>query len=242
MSGVQRQKKVNPWYYTALLTGLAGSLHCVGMCGPLAMALPVGRLPQRLRTGAILLYHAGRIGAYASLGIFTGMLGQVLVLTGLQQPLSIGAGLFLLIWTLSSQRYANGLRTSSLGQWLSRPLMQLLHRPSLASFLGMGVLNGLLPCGFVYVAMAGSLANDTAPEGAAYMALFGLGTLPALLSIRWIPTLLPARLRQRFSRALPIMTLVLALLLIGRGLVPYLKTHSPGQPARPEAPLCHGRN
>ncbi|WP_266366418.1 sulfite exporter TauE/SafE family protein [Tellurirhabdus rosea] len=232
---------MNPWYYTALLTGLAGSLHCVGMCGPLAMALPIGRLPRWQRAGAVLLYHAGRVSAYALLGTLMGTVGRGLVLTGLQQPISIGAGLLLLFWTLTSRAYPEVLRSTWLGRTVTRPMMQLLHAPSLGNFLGMGFLNGLLPCGFVYVAMAGSLANSSATEGAAYMALFGLGTLPALLGIRFVPELLPVKLRQKFSKALPVMTLVVALLLIVRGVMPYVAAgHPTGEgPEVPSAPLCH---
>ncbi|WP_128547509.1 sulfite exporter TauE/SafE family protein [Larkinella soli] len=227
------------WHLTALFTGLAGSLHCVGMCGPLAMALPVGRLPRYQRVPALLLYHGGRIGAYALLGLMMGLTGQALLLTGLQRPVSIGAGVLLLIWTITSRTYPQALRNSALGRRLTAPIARSLAHPTPGNFLAVGFFNGLLPCGFVYVAMTGALAHSTALDGALYMALFGMGTLPALLGVRLIPSAFPLKVRQRFQAALPVMTIVLALLLIGRGLIGYSAGHR-HDTERPEVPICHG--
>ena len=228
-----------PWLYTALLTGLAGSLHCVGMCGPLAMALPVGRLPRRQRWAAIALYHAGRLTAYGGLGAAMGLLGQTLVLTGLQRPVSIGAGVLLLVVTLLRREKLYALRTTRLGRWLTKPMMQLMHTPRFPAFAGLGFLNGLLPCGFVYVAMAGSLGNESPVQGTLYMVIFGLGTLPTLLGVRLVPELLPLSWRRKLGRALPLVTVLVALLLIARGLRTY-EGHEHTSRSLPSAPICHG--
>ncbi|RIV17719.1 sulfite exporter TauE/SafE family protein [Fibrisoma montanum] len=228
------------WWTAAFMTGLAGSLHCVGMCGPLAMALPLGRLPRWQRPWGILTYHVGRIAAYAGLGAVFGLLGQGLLLISLQRPVSIGAGLLLVVWGLT------GTSGSPLSRWLpqrtglSSALGRLLHRPSLPAWLGMGFLNGLLPCGFVYVALASTLVSDTILAGMSYMVSFGLGTLPALLGVRVLTGYLSQPLRRQFSRALPIVTLLLGTWLLIRGLGIY-----PAMPLGPvddmkAIPLCHG--
>jgi sulfite exporter TauE/SafE len=221
---------------TALLTGLAGSLHCVGMCGPLAMALPVGRLPQGQRVLARGLYHAGRLSAYSLLGAVVGTVGQGLLLTGLQRPVSIGAGILLLIWAISARALPGWVNTSPLARRLTAPLAALLRRPTLPHMAGMGFLNGLLPCGSVYIALAGALATPSAVGGATYLLAFGLGTLPAMLSVNLVVSHLTPRLRQRFGRALPVATVLVALLLIVHGIGLPPSAAGTGNPI----PVCHG--
>ncbi|ADB39564.1 sulfite exporter TauE/SafE family protein [Spirosoma linguale] len=225
------------WLTTALLTGLAGSLHCIGMCGPLAMALPVGRLPVGQRALARGLYHLGRLSAYSLLGIIVGSLGQGLLLTGLQRPVSIGAGILLLVWVVSARTFPNWVQTSPLTRRLTAPLAQLLRQPTLQHITGLGFLNGLLPCGSVYVALAGALAAPTLLNGGLYMLVFGLGTVPAMLSLTMALTHLTPRLRQRFGKALPLATVLLAVLLIVRGIG--LPAHS-AKTGADTIPICHG--
>ncbi len=155
------------WWIAALTTGLIGSLHCVGMCGPLAMALPIGRLPGPQRGLALGLYHAGRLTAYAGLGLLMGTLGQGLLLAGLQRPVSIAAGLFLLIWTVLNRGVLPGLTMGRATRWVAQPMTRFLQSPTLRAFAGLGFLNGLLPCGFVYVALAGAVTTGDSLTGAA---------------------------------------------------------------------------
>jgi sulfite exporter TauE/SafE len=224
------------WWVAALTTGLVGSLHCVGMCGPLAMAMPVGRLPRSQRGLAIGLYHGSRVMAYAGLGLLMGTLGQGLLLMGFQRPVSIAAGLFLLLWTLVNRGVFPGLTMSRATRWVVQPMTRFLQSPTLPAFAGLGFLNGLLPCGFVYVALAGAITTSSAGMGAVYMGLFGLGTVPALLSIRLVPSLFPASLRRRFTLFMPVVTVALGLLLVGRGLYNPTKTDKAGH----AIPVCHG--
>jgi uncharacterized protein len=232
---------MNGWYTTALLTGLAGSLHCIGMCGPLAAALPVGRFPLGQRGLARGLYHVGRLGAYSLLGAVVGSVGQGLLLMGLQRPVSIGAGVLLLAWGLSARVFPHWLQTSLVGQKLMVPLSRLFRQPTLPHLIGMGFLNGLLPCGSVYLALLGALLMPSPVGGSSYMLTFGLGTLPALLGVQWVSRYLSPFVRQRLSRSLPIVTIVLAVLLIGRGvgIGGWLSNkQTPGQDA---IPVCHAR-
>lgn len=224
------------WLLTALTTGLVGSLHCVGMCGPLAMALPVGRLPRSQRSLGIGVYHLSRLTAYAALGASLGMVGQGLLLLGLQRPVSIGAGLFLLLWTLIARGRFGSLTSAKPTRWIVKPMGHFLQSPSWQAFAALGFLNGLLPCGFVYVALAGAIATGSALQSAAYMAIFGAGTVPALLLVRSIPSLFPMGLRRHFTRLMPLMAVGLGLLLLFRGL--YQPAASSG--TNQSIPLCHG--
>lgn len=224
------------WWMAALTTGLVGSLHCVGMCGPLAMAMPVGRLPRSQRGLAIGLYHGSRIAAYSVLGLLMGTIGQGIILVGFQRPVSIVAGLFLLLWTLVNRGIFPGLTMSRATRWVVQPMTRFLQTPTLRAFAGMGFLNGLLPCGFVYVSLTGAVTTSSATMGAVYMALFGLGTVPALLSIRFVPNLFPAALRRRFTLFMPIVAIALGLLLVIRGVYNPTITDETGH----QIPVCHG--
>ncbi|WP_461052916.1 sulfite exporter TauE/SafE family protein [Spirosoma arcticum] len=223
------------WWTAALTTGVVGSLHCVGMCGPLAMALPIGRLPRPKRGLAVGFYHLSRLMAYAGLGLLMGTVGQGLLLTGLQRPVSITAGLFLLLWTLTNRGKLPGLPLSRATRWVVHPMTRLLNSPTLRAFAGLGFLNGLLPCGFVYVALTGAITTENAATGALYMALFGLGTVPALLAVRFLPILLPTSVRRRISAALPVTTVGLAMLLLVRGIYNPTVINKANQ----TIPICH---
>lgn len=227
------------WWTAALLTGLAGSLHCIVMCGPLAMALPLGRLSRWQRPFGLLAYHSGRLTSYATLGAVVGWLGQGLWVVNLQAPVSITAGALLVIWGVS------GKTQPSFGSWVSQRLgfgalmRQLLKHPQPISWFAMGALNGLLPCGLIYTALTGTLLSSTAGAGMSYMLFFGLGTLPALLGVRLLSTWLSHPLRRQFGRVLPVATVLVGVLLLVRGLQVY--TPLLDRPTTPKpVPLCHG--
>ena len=226
------------WWTTALLTGFVGSLHCIGMCGPLAVALPIGRFPVGQRGLARGLYHAGRLSAYSLLGAVVGTVGQGLLLTGLQRPVSIGAGVLLLVWAVSARALPGWMQTSPSVRKLMAPFAKLLRQPTLPHLAGLGFLNGLLPCGSVYVALVGALLMPSPMGGAGYMLAFGVGTLPAMLSVNLVVSRLSPFVRHRLSRSLPVVTIAVALLLIGRGIIGWLPANrTPGQDA---IPVCHG--
>jgi uncharacterized protein len=224
---------MNLW--TALLLGLVGSLHCAGMCGPLALALPwrgdaAGFVLSRLS------YNLGRLVAYCMLGLIFGLAGRTLWLAGLQRWASVTIGLLLLAGLMTS-------RTPGLSNWLGRllgllkmPMARLLRSPSLLSLGVLGILNGFLPCGLVYVAGAAAATTVGAAEGALYMAVFGLGTVPMLLAISISGRLFPAALRLRLRRVIPISVAVLALLLILRGMSLGISYVSPDLSA--QGPSC----
>ncbi|WP_210517938.1 sulfite exporter TauE/SafE family protein [Hymenobacter terricola] len=216
--------------WAGFLFGLLGSFHCVGMCGAIALALPgqAGAAPARY-VGGRLLYNLGRVTTYATLGAGAGLLGQGLRLAGVQQSLSIASGVLILLLVAVPERLtaqlAGGLGFSRPLAWVKTTLGRLFQRPSLPALYATGVLNGLLPCGLVYLALAGALSAPGVAGAAAYMACFGLGTLPLMLGLSLSGQLVPLRWRGRMRRAVPYAASVLAVLFIVRGLglgIPYL--------------------
>lgn len=222
-------------YATALVLGLTSSLHCVGMCGPIALALPGrGGTLSRILPGR-LAYNFGRITTYAMLGTAVGLFGEGLSFAGWQQGLSIALGILLLLLSLSTFRVESHFLalppvTRFMGG-LKRRLGRLMRIDSTSSLFHIGILNGLLPCGFVYLGLAGAASLGHGLGGMLYMSLFGLGTLPAMLSLSLVGRLTPGL--QRYSRPLMLgVSLLFASWLILRGLdlgIPYLSPAiSPG--------------
>ena len=227
---------MSPWLATAFLTGLISSLHCVGMCGPLVAALPVGRLPPGQRWRAVGMYHAGRVATYSLLGTLAGTMSLGLHLLGWQRPLAIGCGVILLIRFVWRKGVPARMRWDWLNILVSTHFRQQLHQPSWVGVAGLGVLNGLLPCGFTYLALAGTLATNTPLSGATYMLLFGAGTLPALLSVNLVAGWLTLVGRHRLNQVLSFASVGVAVLLIGRGLADYPSVVN----TIDLIPLCHG--
>lgn len=208
--------------WTAFTLGLFGSLHCVGMCGPLALALPLSARERWTLVGQLLRFNGGRILTYLLLGAAVGALGAGLSLAGYQAHLSIGAGVVLLvlvIFSLSVERLL--LRLPGWGRYVGavRARMQvMLARPGGAGLWRLGMLNGLLPCGLVYLAIVGAATTGSLPAGGIYMLLFGFGTLPLLLASTYLGIRVGGRFRQRLYRLYPVLLGGVGCLLIYRGL------------------------
>jgi uncharacterized protein len=226
-------------YWSALTLGLVGSLHCAGMCGPLVLALPsAGRTGLSLLAGRVA-YALGRIATYCALGVIFGLVGRSLVLAGIQRWTSIGLGALLLVGLFTSRKLALWRPLTRLVERLKSAMAGLLRRRSLAALALLGLLNGLLPCGLVYVAGAGATATGGILSGAQYMAVFGLGTAPLLIAISLFGRLLPLPVRLRLRGAIPVSVFLLAALLILRGMalgIPYI---SPPDLANGGAACCH---
>jgi sulfite exporter TauE/SafE len=172
---------MNVYYLSALLLGTASSLHCIGMCGPLIWMLPGGRDNYWFSR---IAYHTGRIITYASLGAIVGIIGQGVSLTGYQQWLSIACGIIMILWFWIHPQAHIPFVSRFFNQYIRPKFVQFINRPlGITSFFSMGLLNGLLPCGVVYGALAGALATGTVADGSVFMVLFGLGTVPALLAL-----------------------------------------------------------
>ena len=211
--------------WTALLLGLVGSLHCAGMCGPLALALPPAGTTTPAYVAGRIAYNLGRIVTYCALGLVFGLVGATLWLAGVQRWVSIALGVALLLGLFASRKLVRWTPVTLVVDQLKSPMSILLRRRTLASLAVLGLLNGLLPCGLVYVACAGAAATGGILAGAQYMAAFGVGTVPMMLPISLSGKLVPLSLRLQFRKAIPVCVFLLATLLILRGMslgIPYL--------------------
>ena len=209
----------------AIALGLLGSLHCAAMCGPLMLALPV-------QTGGPLAFGVGRLGyqlgrvmTYALLGIVAGLAGKSLFLIGAQRWISIGLGILILVGFLFSRKLALAGPIVHLVLRLKSAMSAQLKKRTLTSLLLLGMLNGLLPCGLVYVAMAGAFAQGSTLRAAIYMTLFGFGTLPTMLAISLSGRIFPPTFRLKLQKLVTFGACLVAVLLILRGMelgIPYL--------------------
>lgn len=227
---------------SGFLVGFLGSVHCAGMCGPIALALPGGgRVGWELVVGR-LVYNAGRVATYAALGVVVGAIGQRIALIGYQQALSVALGILLVLTALMPSLLRRALPevpgAGRFQQLVKEMLGSLFKNRSTASMFLIGVLNGFLPCGFVVAALAGAATAGSAVGGALFMAGFGAGTIPIMLGLSLAGYRLPAPVRARLVSLLPLFGVLLGLLLIVRGLglgIPYL---SPAAVA-PHGGSCH---
>lgn len=214
---------------SALILGLLGSLHCVGMCGPIAFMLPVNRSNSYEKVSQIAMYHFGRLLAYSLIGLVFGLVGKSLYIFGIQQQLSIIIGVLMIIVAL--------LPHQIIGKYnLSKPLYKLiskvktslgkaLKKKTADTFLTIGFLNGFLPCGLVYMAVFGAVATGSLLEGSLYMILFGIGTIPLMTSAIYLGKFLNSKVKQRIQKAIPVFVVVIGFLFILRGLglgIPYI--------------------
>jgi sulfite exporter TauE/SafE len=219
--------------YAALMVGFLGSLHCVGMCGPIAFALPVRTTNKWIKFLKYMLYNLGRVFTYSCLGLMIGLLGKGFAMAGLQEFISIAAGFLILASVMLIHHpfksfYSNKI-TSSIKEKLKNSFRIYFQKTGWLPLFILGILNGLLPCGMVYMAMLGALASGNTISGALFMAAFGLGTIPAILAISFVGSTLSTRLKSLFYKATPLIACIVGVLLIIRGLhldVPYV---SPGK-------------
>ncbi len=215
--------------WSALIFGLLGSFHCVGMCGPIAFMLPVDRSNSIKKVFQIFSYHFGRILAYSIIGLFFGLVGKSLYIFGLQQQLSIFIGALMIVVVLIPTKLFNSYNFSKpiykLISKVKSGLGQALKKKTADTFITIGFLNGFLPCGLVYMAVFASLTMQSAMYGSLYMVLFGLGTIPLMTSAIYLGKFLNTNIKQRIQKAIPVFVVVIGLLFIVRGLglgIPYL--------------------
>jgi uncharacterized protein len=226
----------------AFTLGLMSSFHCVGMCGPIALALPIHHGSRRQIVG-LLAYNLGRIGTYALLGAGIGALGGAVLWVGYLRYLSMAAGVLMLLYVLWPARMDRVMKVPAVWQRavarLKSGMGQYLRSRKLSGWATLGMLNGLLPCGLVYLALISSIATGSLLNGAAYMVAFGLGTLPAMMAVGFFKQWFSPLLRSRMRRLTPVLMAIAGMWLLGRGLLiqfPTLSLH-PGTPT--EIPLCH---
>ena len=215
--------------YSAFILGLISSLHCIGMCGPIAMMLPVDHQNEAKKVTQIITYHIGRLTAYATIGLIFGLLGRGFFLAGLQQKMSIFIGVAMIITVLIPEKMFAKYNFSKpvfkiISKTKSRLGSQFKNRSYKSLFI-IGLLNGFFPCGMVYVALFGAIAMQSAGFGVLYMLLFGLGTMPLMTIVVYIHSLIKLPFRNRIQKAIPYVAIIIGVLFILRGLglgIPYV--------------------
>ena len=214
-------------YWTALFLGFVGSLHCVVMCGPIALAISGQSSLSRFLISR-LFYNLGRIFTYALIGLLFGLLGELISFGGYQQAFSIGMGFFMIMVALAVSSAIRGKVYQpmyKLAQGLKNLLAKWLRTTKLSGTFLLGVLNGLLPCGLVYAGVAGALATADLANGLIYMLVFGLGTFPAMFVMALSGRSLKGLSLINLNRISTAFIFTLGCLLIIRGLdlnIPYL--------------------
>lgn len=204
--------------WTAFLLGFLGSFHCLGMCGPIAMAIS-SQDNSRFLINKII-YNLGRAVTYSLLGLLVGAIGFSLQLAGLQQWLSILMGGIIILMAFfykRSERWVSGVGFSGLAVKVKKALGKYLKMGGRTAFFTGGLINGLLPCGMVYIALLTSLALQDPWVGGVYMAVFGLGTIPLMLILMLSGRLFSLSVRQKFLRTMPYFAMFIGLLFILRG-------------------------
>lgn len=225
------------FWITGFIMGGIGSLHCIGMCGPLALSLPVADDQPVNRFAGSLFYNIGRVLTYGTLGLAAGMLGRVVSLFGMQQWLSVALGLSIIIMVMLpgiSRRIGNGPSNSAFFVSVRRRIGQLYQQRNMTAVFFIGMLNGLLPCGLVYMALAASVTMGSAWQSALFMAGFGLGTLPVMWSLTFFGAFVNINVRMKLRKLYPYLLVLMACLLIIRGLglgIPYLSPSMQGEGA-----------
>ncbi|MGE5498118.1 MAG: sulfite exporter TauE/SafE family protein [Syntrophothermus sp.] len=215
--------------WSAFLIGMAGSLHCAGMCGPLLIALPVNAKSILGFYAGRIIYNAGRIFSYILMGLLFAGFGSAASLLGFQKNISVLLGIVVIFLVITPRRYINkmikipayGYYNRNLQAWMGK----LLKKQSPLTLFALGMLNGLLPCGLVYVALLGAVTSSELTKGMIYMGLFGLGTLPLMFTASLMGQYINIGLRRKLSRIVPLLALLLGVAFVLRGLdlgIPYV--------------------
>lgn len=218
---------------TGFSIGILGGFHCIGMCGPIALSLPVHQYALPKRIYSVLLYNLGRALTYALLGLFIGLLGQGFELFKIQQYASIIAGVLILTILFFSSR--TSVQIPFLSPFFIKVKSQLARllktEKSGSSFLAIGIVNGFLPCGLVYIAIAASVAAGSAIKSALLMFAFGLGTLPLMALTMFVGKYISLNIKNKLNKLSPYLIGIVAVLLILRGLnlgIPYISPKQEG--------------
>jgi sulfite exporter TauE/SafE len=207
--------------YTALGLGLLTGFHCVGMCGPIALVLPLNNRTWGTRILSALLYNIGRTVTYSAMGAVFGIIGAGFSLAGFQRWISILMGVFMIAsiaFPKINHVLYRGTGNSKFMSSIKKQLAKYFQQASYKSLFITGLLNGLLPCGMVYMAIAGAIAVGSVSGSIVFMALFGLGTIPMMFLLSMIGNFASIKLKHFINKAIPYVVVIVGALFILRGL------------------------
>lgn len=230
------------------LLGFLGSFHCAAMCGPIAISLPSSNKSKLNFLLERFSYNIGRVITYSLFGLIFGFFGERIFMAGFQQLISVIIGiviLFYLVKPLLKKNSSNLLSIQNSGSSFSffkNIFAKFYSKNSKLSLFGIGILNGFLPCGFVYIALSGAVAMRSPLSGALFMMFFGIGTLPLMLGISMSKSFVSLQLRRKINKLSPAIALIFALIFIIRGLnlgIPYLSPKLEPTQKSTEQVICH---
>ncbi|MFZ4523679.1 MAG: sulfite exporter TauE/SafE family protein [Bacteroidales bacterium] len=223
-------------FWQPLVIGLLGSFHCMGMCGPIVISLPLKENSWQTKIISGLLYNLGRVSTYMVLGLVFGLMGMGIHIWGIQQWVSIGVGGMMILSVAFPILFHGSKLTGSLDRLFSgfkKLFGKFFGFRTYLSVWTIGLLNGLLPCGLVYIALAGALVSTTPANGALYMMFFGLGTIPSMLALALLGNVISMAFRRRVQKAIPFLILLIGVLFVLRGMnlgIPYISPKMDQQP------------
>ncbi|MGC8866094.1 MAG: sulfite exporter TauE/SafE family protein [Bacteroidales bacterium] len=233
-----------------LMLGLMGSFHCVGMCGPIALVLPLKGKSWFVRLFNGTAYNLGRTVTYGLMGFIFGLAGAGLSLAGFQRNVSIAMGIVMILTVVVPWIFGGSFSAENLGAPLLNrirgPLTRLMQSGTTGALFLIGLLNGLLPCGLVYVALAGAIGTGSLGGSVVFMVIFGLGTLPLMLLVTVAGNIVGKSLKARINQLIPVVVILVGILFILRGLnlgIPYIspresKLHVPVKQEHHTSPGC----
>ena len=223
-----------PVLLSGFTLGIAGSLHCVGMCGPLSLALPVHHFSKAQKFVSLFLYQTGRVVTYSILGLLFGLAGRRIYIAGYQQWFSIAMGILVLALALLYFVQHKTIQLKFLNHFyffVQKQISRLLKSANgPPGFFLMGLANGLLPCGMIYMALAATLTFTEVWQSVAFMALFGAGTLPAMMIVGYAGQMIKSDWRNYLRNLVPVFISLMGVLLILRGMnlgIPFISPELP---------------
>lgn len=233
----------------AFILGFLGSFHCIGMCGPIVLALPGANISTLPFYRGRILYNIGRVITYSVLGAIFGFLGYRISLFGIQQVVSIILGILIILIVLLPYKFKSLFLSSSVVNYYNHKLKTsfapFLKKGSGLSLFIIGILNGFLPCGFVYMGIAGAIAvsMNGVLNSILFMTLFGAGTIPAMFGFSMFGSFITGGFKQKLFKLTPVFAVIIGLIFIFRGLnlgIPYLSPKLQNtQQTQSQAPVCH---
>lgn len=213
-------------FFIGLVLGITSNLHCIGMCGPIALAIPVNRKSNWTVLSGVLQYNFGRIFTYSFLGVIVGSIGITVQTFGFLQLLSIITGVFMIIYAWRKW-LSNKMQLPTIGMpvIIRKGLGKVIGSNSLFKLSLLGVLNGFLPCGMVYAALINALLAGNPIGSSGAMLAFGIGTLPSMIAVGFAANRINSSMRHKFNKLVPYMLTVVGLLIVLRGMnldIPYI--------------------
>ena len=209
--------------WAAFTLGLAGSWHCVGMCGPIAMVVPGAKGKNRIY--AILLYHSGKILSYALIGSLFGLFGLFLGSLKIQSVVTISVGILMVLIAflpvILNRLEQKGFVLFSSYFRFKQKLSRLLDKDKVEFAFYIGLLNGFIPCGMVYMAALAALTQASVTDSILFMVLFGLGTAPFISLLIFFANYLRSKIQKRAVMLRTAVLFLVGLFMVWKGFNSY---------------------